>query len=340
MLTITHLRFDLIARDPVRLNRHMAGDYLRNGLASVMLRATCSETHRTSKPAPEHAAVCPACWLLAAEVDPGSVVRAYSLAPPLPPRDLVESGEPFAFVLTLFGDGFQFLPYFVLAIAELGRLGVGVGRGKFDLRQITAVNPLRSLCEIVKQPDDPLVKVPTLHVAWPDVVAAADQLEQRLSDGELRLRFHTPTRLIENGRKLPLKSPDFGVFFQRLLYRLDDLGRQFAGQERRPSDEVAALHQLANQVRLVESQTRWIELWNWSGRKQSKTPIGGFVGAAHYTARSWTELLPWLVWGQAAQVGKMSIKGNGVYSVEAAGWTNYWDLIFQPAPAQNQVAPP
>ncbi|MEW5987707.1 MAG: hypothetical protein AB1791_13825, partial [Chloroflexota bacterium] len=124
-LTLTHLRFDLVARTAVHLGRYEAGERLRNALASVMLRATCPQTHRAAKPSPEHAAVCPACWLLAAEVDPGSVVRAYSLVPPLyqggrdwgigavhyqasPPlllpanQGVVEAGQCFSFVLTLF----------------------------------------------------------------------------------------------------------------------------------------------------------------------------------------------------------------------------------------------
>src|SRR5690606_41670397 len=48
-LTITHLRFDAVAEEGIRLNGLMAGNYLRNGMASVMLRATCTETHRDRK---------------------------------------------------------------------------------------------------------------------------------------------------------------------------------------------------------------------------------------------------------------------------------------------------
>src|SRR5690606_40713472 len=66
-LTITPLRLAAVAEERIRLNGLMAGNYLRNGMASVMLRATCTETHRTARPTPEHAAHCPACWLLRSE---------------------------------------------------------------------------------------------------------------------------------------------------------------------------------------------------------------------------------------------------------------------------------
>ncbi|MCI0575424.1 MAG: CRISPR system precrRNA processing endoribonuclease RAMP protein Cas6 [Chloroflexi bacterium] len=331
-LTLTHLRFDAIAQTPIHLNRHLAGNSLRNGLASVMLRATCPETHRTAKPTPEHAAVCPACWLLAAEVDPGSVVRAYSLVPPLPPLDLVEPGQPFSFVLTLYGDGFHFLPYFVLALAEVGRVGVGPGRGTFALAAICAADPFTGRTETVLQPGENLVRVPGLAVTWDSVRAATARLLPALAGGELTLHFLTPMRL-EEGDNRPIKTADFGVFFRRLLYRLDDLGRQFAGQERRPPDEVERLHALADRVRLVDVHTHWLELWSWSGRKQQKTPLGGFVGAATYRTADWEPLLPWLVLGQATQAGKLVIKGNGVYEIAAPPNPGYWRWLNDPHPA-------
>ena len=75
MLRITHLRFDCVARQTIKLGREMAGDRLRNGLASVVLQAVCPERKRGREPTPEHAVICPACWLLAANIDPGEVRR-------------------------------------------------------------------------------------------------------------------------------------------------------------------------------------------------------------------------------------------------------------------------
>ena len=121
--------------------------------------------------------------------------------------------------------------------------------------------------------------------------------------------------------------PDFAVFFRRLLYRLDELNRQFAGQERRDPAEIAHLHALADRVRLVDAQTRWHELWAYSGRKGEKTPLSGLTGTAVYRADDWTDLLPWLVWGQAAQCGKSAVKGNGVYELSGGNWPLYWDWL-------------
>jgi hypothetical protein len=314
----------------------MAGNYLRNALASVMLRATCPETHRRARPTPEHAAVCPACWLLAAEVDPGSVVRAYSLAPPQPAIDVAQPGQPFSFALTLFGDGFHFLPYFVLAVAEVGRVGLGPGRGTFGLEAIWAVDPLAGQAEQVLAPGDSLVHVPRVAVRWSGVQEVAERALSPLAGrADLQLAFLTPTRLTEAERLV--RTADFAVFCQRLLLRIDQLRRQFAGEPRRPAADVARLHRLAEQARLVDMQTAWVDLKSYSGRTQTTSPMGGFVGWAVYRSADWAALLPWLILGQATQVGKLTVKGNGVYELRLPGETPYWGWLRQKAALTKAV---
>lgn len=335
-LTLTHLRIDCQATTDIRLGRHYAGNNLRNALANVMLRATCPEGYGRyqppqAQPSNAHVASCPACWLLAANLDPGSVVRAYAVIPPLPARYELAAGERFAFGLTLFGHGFQFLPYFVLALNEAGqREGIGPGRregyGHFIVEQITAVDPLRGESEMVLAPGNNVVHVPTHHVNWDAVrYVSGIHLEQLAPRHELRVHFHTPVRLEEKNRLY--KLPDFSVFFRRLLYRIDELGRHFAGQERREKEEIAYLTGLADHVRLVEAQTEWHELWVYSGRKQGRTPVSGLTGTAVYYCEDWSVLMPWLVLGQATQVGKSVVKGNGVYELLVPGAPGYWQWL-------------
>lgn len=335
-LTLTHLRIDCIATAVIKLGRHYAGNNLRNALANVMLRATCPKGYGRyqppqAQPSDAHVAACPACWLLAANLDPGSVVRAYAVVPPMPARHELAEGERFAFGLTLFGDGFQFLPYFVLALNEAGqREGIGPGRregeGRFVVEQITAVDPLRGESEMVLAPGENLVQVPGHHIDWTAVCHVTDLHLQHLpANNELTVRFRTPTRLEEKDRLY--KTPDFAVFFRRLLYRIDDLGRHFAGQERRDRDDVVRLNGLADRVRLVEARTDWHELWVHSGRKQRRTPVGGLTGTAVYYSDDWSSLMPWLVLGQATQVGKSVVKGNGAYELGLPGAPCYWDWL-------------
>ncbi|MCP4420604.1 MAG: CRISPR system precrRNA processing endoribonuclease RAMP protein Cas6, partial [Chloroflexi bacterium] len=103
--------------------------------------------------------------------------------------------------------------------------------------------------------------------------------------------------------------------------------RQFAGQPRRSREDVIRLTNIANQVKLVDANVKWHEIWSRSGRKSSKTPLSGFTGTAVYYSDSWESLMPWLVLGQATQLGKSTAKGNGVYELAGGGWPLYWDWL-------------
>lgn len=332
-LLFTHLRFTATAVTDVVLGGHYAGNNLRNALANTMLHATCPEQQRDLKPTAEHAARCPVCWLLAAEVDPGSVVRAYAVIPPQPPRQVVPAGEHFSFGLTLFGHGWRYFPYVVLAANEMGRGGVGSGRregkGRFRLEQIASMNPLNGLHNELLKRGETLVKIAPAPVSFADSKATASVLAECLAQngGRLTIRFHSPLRLVEKGTTL--RTADFAVLFKRLLYRIDDLSRQFAAGERRPAAQVMTFERLAERVTLLEDQTEWVELWSWSGRKQDRTPVGGLVGSVTYHAEDWDQLLPWLIFGQGTQLGKSTVKGLGVYSIVDLR-PGYWHSLTMP----------
>lgn len=332
-LTALPLRFTCEALTPIRLNGYNAGSNLRGALGNVMRRAYCPEADHysarnlhsagsTRQPDPQHAATCPVCWLLAANEHPGEERRGYALVPPPCPSrvktgqgeraGVYQPGQRFDFGLTLFGDALRFLPYFILAVPEMGRNGVGPGRGQFAVRSVTAVDPLEHRDQVVLAEGETLVRVPDRLITPERVQQAADR---RVPADRLQLTFHTPVRLIQD-RQL-VKSPDFGVLFQRLLERLDELNQQYSGGSGRPAAEVQVLQALAHQVRLVEPHTDWIELKSGSTRSGKVTWLSGFVGTAEYTAPPavWRELLPWLLWGQVTQVGKDVVKGNGVYEI-------------------------
>jgi hypothetical protein len=303
------------ALTPIHLPPYEAGSRLRGALGSVMRRAYCLESRSKTPPA-EHAATCPVCWLLAANEHPGEERRGYALRPMLDPPEVMQPGQRFSFGLTLFGDALRFLPYFVLAVPEMGRNGVGTGYGKFALRQVWADDPLTGQPEPVLAEGDALVHVPEPALCEERVQAASEHwLREVEAGGPVRLLFHTPMRLIEDGRLL--KSPDFGVLFKRLLERLDELSVQFGGGTPRPLDEVRHLQTLADQVRLMDAQTEWIDVKSGSTRRGQPSWISGFVGEAVYSAPLdvWRSLLPWLIWGESTQVGRSVVKGNGWYEV-------------------------
>lgn len=333
-LTTVRLRFHCQAESPLHLGGWQAGSNLRGALLNVMTRATCAASSLTPSPSPQsgrggkrlsgeelaaHTATCPVCWLVQAHEQPGQERRGYTVIPPLNGPEVLEAGQAFTFWITLFGEAVEYLPYFALAVPEAGRSGVGYGwpRGRFSLRQVWAERLLE---------DDWQVLAELGHVFYPpehpvghgEVLGLAGRLSGQLEGQRARVKitFLTPLRLVED-QKL-VKSPDFGVFFARLLERVDFLAKQFGGGYARPVEERERLWAAANRVRLVESQTRWVEVASGSARTGEKTWLSGLVGPAVYstTLEDWDVLFPWLVWGQLTQVGKDTAKGNGVFVVE------------------------
>ena len=77
------------------------------------------------------------------------------------------------------------------------------------------------------------------------------------------------------------------------------------------------LPQLARQVQLVENHTEWMELSSSSSRSERETWISGLIGRAVYQApvEVWHVFSEWLAWAEIVQVGKDTVKGNGVVRV-------------------------
>jgi hypothetical protein len=321
-LTALHLRMHCQATTPLDLDGSRAGMQLRGALGNVMSRAFCDG----DRAAPGHAEHCPVCWLLAANEAPGKERRGYALVPPHGLRVPLQTNDRFEFGLTLFASACRQLPYFLLAIPEMGQIGVGRGRGRFSLRSVEAINPITGDRQVALAEGEDVVRVPTLALTHADVLGEArclidDVLAERDRDEDSPLRvtlhFRTPTRLITDGRLA--KTPDFGVLFQRLLKHLDDLAQQFCETPwRRPYDAMQGLHDAANRVRMIDARTRWIDLESHSSRREASSPVGGFVGSATYLAPIdvWRVLMPWVLWGTVSQVGRDVVKGNGVVRIE------------------------
>lgn len=312
-LTYLRLRFTCRAETPLVLGGLRAGSNLRGALLAVMRRATCAGN--ASDPA--HAAACPVCWLASADDHPGQERRGYTITPPRSVAETIQPRGEFDFRISLFGDAARYLPYFVLAVPEAGRNGMGPGRGRFALKAIHAERLLEDDWPVLKEGDN-IVRPLANPVTHADILRAAEAFAARLEGKQPRLKldFHTPLRLILDGHLL--KAPDFGVLFVRLLERLDELAVQHAGGSPRPAEDRQSWWELAGRVSLVESQARWVEVPSGSSRTGQRTWISGLVGPAWYSAPAevWWALLPWLLWGEATQVGKDTAKGNGSYGVE------------------------
>ncbi|MBI1884774.1 MAG: CRISPR system precrRNA processing endoribonuclease RAMP protein Cas6 [Chloroflexi bacterium] len=145
-----------------------------------------------------------------------------------------------------------------------------------------------------------------------EVVTSSCRLLNSLSGATLELL--TPTRLVADGALV--KRLTFPVFLRRLLRRLTDLTRTATGGH--PGFDHEALLQQAEDVRVAEDRTRWVDVPSYSSRQGRFTPIGGLVGEVTFEG-DLKPFAPWLIWGSITHVGKDATKGGGWYRLR---WRN------------------
>ncbi len=323
-LTAVRLRFDCRAVTDVDLGGLRAGMRLRGALLNVMNRSICAlspfpppERLRID---PQHVETCPVCWLQLYEPRRGQARRAFALQPPLNVPARLPAGKDFSFRVTLLGEGQDYLPYFVLAVREVGEVGVGPRRGRFQALGVWSEG-VDGESQPVWGARDAVLRAVSQKIAHSHVRdwSVRQKQAQTNGNGEVTLWFSTPLRIIHEKRLL--KTPRFEAIFDALLKRLDELADLYAGGYQRPYAERLWLRQAARQVELAENCTEWVELSSHSNRTDRDTWISGLIGRAVYRAPQavWDDLLEWLDWAEIVQVGKDTVKGNGVVRIIERG---------------------
>jgi hypothetical protein len=311
-----HIRVRAKATSPLVL-REYVGSALRGAFFGALWRRFCTNQAAPTCAACPLNAVCPVSALVAPLRDEGprgrDIPRLYAMYAPRSTRGAYGPGDDFSWGLTLFGRQRQLFPYVVMAVHEMAQAGLGLRcaenghhRGRFSVEEIAAINPLTGATQTLQAAGARQVAMPDLPVTAADIAAVTEQLPV----DRLTLRFHTPARLTDGGQLV--HRPEPRPLVQRLLERLTALMREFG--DGAPDWDFRGLIDHAATIRIESDQTHWIDLSSYSSRQRRATPIGGFVGEVTYTG-DLRPLLPLLVWGSVTQIGKDTVKGNGVYQI-------------------------
>lgn len=233
--------------------------------------------------------------------------RGYTFAPhPFviePPeetrRDYASEAE-FRVGLTLVGRALDYLPYFIYAFEEMGRRGLGIGRGKVVLKQVVALGSDENQC---------IYRMDSRRLA-PDYPVCVGPPDRTATGTRLRLRLRTPIRLKTAGRYV--RRIDFSLLVRALLRRSSDLARFHCGTKldldyRRWIEQAAEVGEVAAQV-------RWYDWERYSRRQERKIKLGGLVGEVEF-AGEWSPFMPLLRLGVDLHVGKGTGFGLGRYEI-------------------------
>jgi len=307
MLELARFRLELRAEEAIVLPPYK-GSALRGGFGATfkkvvcalrdgdcsrcMLRSSCAYSYIFETPPPPDA----------------RMMRKYPYAPhpfvlepPLEDKTEYAPGEVLSFGLVLVGRAIEYLPYFLYTFGELGRIGLGKGRGRFSLKRAWAVGPEGE--EVVYEGE--MFRRPSFRSS--SEVATLPGLT------EVSLSFLTPTR-IKYSERLVLDL-EFHILVRSLLRRISLLSYFHCGRELKL--DFRGLIDRARDVETAERDLRWYDWERYSGRQKVRMKLGGFVGRVSFRGEL-EEFWPLLVLGQEVHVGKGTSFGLGWYRIE--GW--------------------
>lgn len=322
-LTAHRLTFHCETITPLALPM-FSGAAVRGALIEALRRQVCV-LHGAGRPGgQEHVDQCPVCEFIA-PVDQTAqrgqdLVRLFTIEPPLDAAGLHPAGWSFAFGLTLWGPAAALFPYLAIAAQTMGQIGFGKrfqAPGQFNVWECRAHNAIGDKSEQIMEAHSARIAMPPLPIDHGAVMSHAEAVMDA-SGGpanvrQITVRFLTPARLVSDGHLCNV--PHFSIVLRRIFRRLADLSDVIGAPV--PVSDFQALLTLAEDVRVAENRTSWIDLTSYSSRRKSSTPIGGLVGEVVYEGEL-APFLPWLVWGEIAHVGKDTTKGNGWYRLTRA----------------------
>ena len=244
-----------------------------------------------------------------------SIMKKYPAAPHpfviLPPagekRHYVKD-ENLAFTLTLIGKATEYLPYFIYTFDELGRVGIGKGRGKYQLKKVSAVsNNGKCKQEEIYGGEGKILKSGYETTKWKDLI----NNESLSNKNELTLKFHTPTRI--KYREDLVLDLEFHILIRNLLRRISTLSYFHCANE--INIDFKGLIRDAEKIETAKNTLSWKDWERYSNRQETRMKMGGFVGEITFKGNL-GKFLPFIMLGEYIHVGKGTSFGLGKYEIQ------------------------
>lgn len=231
-----------------------------------------------------------------------AIPHPFVIEPPLETDRIYEAGEEISLGLVLIGKAVDYLPYFVYTFEEMGKTGIGKGRGKHRLIDVqTATAPVYSMEERAIRPQ------PAETVSIPEKFSFDGG-----TSASLTLNFLTPLRIFF-GRSLNAR-PDFHILIRSLLRRLNLL-HYFHVDRREAEWDHRGIIAAAETVVTEKNATQWWDWERYSARQQVRMKMGGLIGTVTYggNIEPFSALLRA---GEIFHVGKGTSFGLGKYEIQ------------------------
>lgn len=317
MFNFTQYEIILKVEEPLRLPAYK-GSALRGGFGAALKRLCCSNDFSRCDAKPP-ACQCPYGFLFEPKNTTGNphirageeVARPFVIEPPLDTKRDYQVGERLTLHLLLFGKAQEFLPFFLVTLRELPRMGAPSQRGRLSLEEIWSVNDLAGVKQRVYLSADQLVRSVEQPISFDNLAATAAQYPTD------RLTLHFQTNTILQYQSRTLRRLEFHALISRLLQRLETIAALYgdvAQSSRLQNFDPPALIRAAKAVTIADDRARWNVWSRYSRRQEQKIPMDGVIGKITYTG-DLAPFLPLLLIGQYLHVGKGCVFGLGKFSV-------------------------
>lgn len=226
----------------------------------------------------------------------------YVFEPPLEPSSIVKAGDSVDLSLVLIGKARQYFHYFLLALQELGRRGLGRDNVPFRVDRCETLQgkPIYDFSTSTLSPTPEPVPLP---------LDPGPSQQNRFT-----LRFLSPLRLQAKGTLR--EDPSLADIVSGLRRRLFLL--RYFHEDGDPTPLSGAFLDAAHEARTLDSALVWEDNSRYSTRQHRDVPLGGAVG--HIVCEGDVGLLgPLLRAGEYVHVGKNAAFGLGAFRVEREG---------------------
>lgn len=300
----SRFRFMLEVLEPLKLPP-FKGSTLRGGFGTAFKEAVCV-THQKN---------CRNCLLLYNCVysyvfetpvpEKSEVLTKYPNAPhpfvfepPLEDRTEYEPGETLEFGLTVFGKSIEYLPYFIWAFEVLGKKGIGIKRGRFQILSVMQGK------KIIYR--DKKLRYEFKRESWEDLL-----IKSNPPGNEIKFEFLTPTRMLYRGQLV--KVPEFHTLIRNLLRRINLMS--YFHQDFEFEADVKNLIKESEGIKIKKQSIRQGFIKRYSARQKQKISMFGFTGEIVYEG-NFEPFWSYLKLGEILHIGKATSFGFGKYKME------------------------
>ncbi|MDR4508785.1 MAG: hypothetical protein MRJ65_11220 [Candidatus Brocadiaceae bacterium] len=150
------------------------------------------------------------------------VPHPFVIEPPADEKLLFIPGDSFSFNLILVGKAIDYIPYFIYTFTELGKQGIGKGRGKYDLIKVDGIGLNEACVQIYNGRDQVLTNqypvIDSRQLSLPGIapVSSSGEGEDKGGGNPITMR---------HSQKKQLNSPDEGEY-QSIPVTLTDCNNQ------------------------------------------------------------------------------------------------------------------